>query len=42
MASDVVESSSFFSFSLELMMELIQSDDLCADEEKVNIENILT
>jgi len=37
-----VESNSFLSFSFELMMELIQSDELCADEEKVIIENILT
>ncbi|XP_029348475.1 kelch-like protein 2 isoform X2 [Acyrthosiphon pisum] len=32
---NIVKSNKFLSFSFELMMELIQSDDLCAEEEEV-------
>ncbi|CAI6349429.1 unnamed protein product [Macrosiphum euphorbiae] len=33
--NNIVESNTFLTFSFELMMELLQSDDLCAEEEKV-------
>ncbi|CAI6371820.1 unnamed protein product [Macrosiphum euphorbiae] len=32
---NIVKSNTFLSFSFELIMELIQSDDLCAEEEEV-------
>ncbi|XP_060861689.1 kelch-like protein 3 isoform X2 [Metopolophium dirhodum] len=33
--NNIIKSNTFLSFSFELMMELIQSDDLCAEEEEV-------
>lgn len=35
LSRNIVVSDAFLSFSFKLMMELIQSDDLCAEEEEV-------